>query len=134
MIGVSGTSGARNGRTRSGSLYRSTITPADTSTNANSVPMFVRSTTSAMLANAANDRHEQSREDGADVRRLEPRDAPRARNGGSSPSRAIDMKMRGWPELEHQQHAAHGDHRAERHDEPRRVEQRGRARRPAPAR
>src|SRR5688500_9773896 len=54
MIGVSGTHGTRNGRGRSGSVFRRKITPADTNTNANSVPMFVRSTTSAMFANPAN--------------------------------------------------------------------------------
>ena len=35
--------GTRNGRGRSGSLWRSTSTPMLTSMNANSVPMFVRS-------------------------------------------------------------------------------------------
>ena len=30
--------------------------------------------------------------------------------------------MRGWPELEHEQHAAHGRHGAERDDEPRELE------------
>src|SRR5471030_3042806 len=54
MSGVSGTHGTRKGRTRSGSMRRRKITPAETSTNANSVPMLVRSTTSAMFANAAN--------------------------------------------------------------------------------
>jgi hypothetical protein len=53
MIGVTGTRGARNGRGRSGSCFRSRITPADTSTNANRVPMLVRSTISSMLATAA---------------------------------------------------------------------------------
>ena len=38
---------------RFGSFRRSTSTPADTSTKANSVPMLVSSTTSAMLAKAA---------------------------------------------------------------------------------
>src|ERR1700727_3091717 len=37
-IGRSGTQGARNPRGRSGRVRRSTITPADTRTNANSVP------------------------------------------------------------------------------------------------
>src|SRR5687768_13266106 len=54
MIGVYGTPGTLNGRGRSGSVRRRKITPADTNTNANRVPMFVRSTTSAMFANAAN--------------------------------------------------------------------------------
>src|SRR5580704_13418377 len=38
--GITGPNGTRNPRRRCGSLYRSTITPIDTSTNANSVPMF----------------------------------------------------------------------------------------------
>src|ERR1700679_205128 len=38
--GITGPNGTRNPRYRSGSLYRSTITPIETSTNANSVPMF----------------------------------------------------------------------------------------------
>ena len=37
------TNGTLNGRGRSGSLTRSTSTPAQTSANANSVPMLVRS-------------------------------------------------------------------------------------------
>ncbi len=38
--GITGPNGTRNPRLRCGSLYRNTITPIDTSTNANSVPMF----------------------------------------------------------------------------------------------
>src|ERR1700679_2132673 len=38
--GITGPNGTRNPRCRSGSLYRNTITPSETSTNANSVPMF----------------------------------------------------------------------------------------------
>src|SRR6476620_8058358 len=41
------TNGTRNGRFRSGSVYRSTMTPMQTSMNANSVPMLVRSYVSA---------------------------------------------------------------------------------------
>ena len=41
------TSGTRNGRGRSGSVYRSTSTPVLTRTNAKSVPMFVKSYVSA---------------------------------------------------------------------------------------
>ena len=37
------TIGTLNGRSRFGSVMRSTRTPAQTSANANSVPMFVRS-------------------------------------------------------------------------------------------
>ena len=39
-IGTSGTNGTRKLRARSGCFLRNTITPADTTTNANSVPMF----------------------------------------------------------------------------------------------
>ena len=42
-----------NGRGRFGSTRRSTMMPAATMTNANSVPMFVSSTTSLMLATPA---------------------------------------------------------------------------------
>src|SRR6185437_104921 len=94
MSGVSGTHGTRNGRGRSGSMRRRKITPADTSTNANNVPMFVRSTTSAMLANAANT-----------ATNIPVRIVPTygvlyfgctfARKGGNSPSRDIEKKMRG---------------------------------------
>src|SRR6185437_3168207 len=91
-----GTHGTRNGRGRSGSRRRRKITPADTSTNANSVPMLVRSTTSEMFANAEN------------VATNTPvRMVPTygvlyfgctfAITGGSSPSRAIEKKMRGCP-------------------------------------
>src|ERR1051325_1226572 len=96
MRGVSGTQGTRNGRGRSGSMRRRKITPADTSTNANSVPMFVRSTTSAMLANAANA-----------ATNTPVRIVPTygvlyfgwtlASTGGRRPSRAIEKKMRGCP-------------------------------------
>src|SRR5579884_3194601 len=94
--GVTGTHGTRNGRGRLASVRRSTITPADTSTNANSVPMLVRSTTSAMLANAAKN-----------ATKMPVRIVPTygvlylgctlARNGGSNPSRDIEKKMRGCP-------------------------------------
>jgi len=40
--GTNGTSGVRNGRWRSGFLYRSTMIPIDTMTKASSVPMLTR--------------------------------------------------------------------------------------------
>src|SRR6185503_5955827 len=96
MIGVQGTPGTRNGRGLPGSDRRRKITPADTSTNANKVPMFVRSTTSAMFANAANVPTNRPV-------RIVPTYGVRyfgctLENAfGSSPSRDIEKKMRGWP-------------------------------------
>src|SRR5688500_10934665 len=49
-----GTPSNLDGRERSAAVRRRKITAAETNTNANRVPMFVRSTTSAMFANAAN--------------------------------------------------------------------------------
>src|SRR5436190_20870146 len=48
------TAGTRNGRGRSGSVYRSTSTPVLTSTKAKSVPMFVRSYVSAASPTSAH--------------------------------------------------------------------------------
>src|SRR6476619_5524016 len=96
ISGVIGTQGTRNGRGRAGSVRRNTITPAETNTNANSVPMFVRSTTSAMFANAAKNATNTPV-------RIVPMYGVRylgctfARNGGSNPSRDIEKKMRGCP-------------------------------------
>src|SRR5438128_362019 len=94
ISGVTGTHGTRNGRGRSGSMRRRKITPAETSTNANNVPMFVKSTTSAMFANAANA-----------ATKTPVKIVPTygvlylgwtlASTGGSKPSRAIEKKMRG---------------------------------------
>ena len=53
MSGVNGEPQTRKGRWRSGSLTRRMITPRETRMKAKSVPMLVRSTTSAMLATAA---------------------------------------------------------------------------------
>src|ERR1700740_598209 len=47
-IGSSGTQGARNPRGRSGRVRRKTITPADTSTKANSVPTLTISSSLAI--------------------------------------------------------------------------------------
>src|ERR1035437_2907435 len=47
-IGTSGTNGTRKLRGRSGCFFRSTMTPADTTTNANSVPMFDNSANVSM--------------------------------------------------------------------------------------
>src|SRR5687768_11548480 len=96
MIGVIGTQGTRNGRGRSGSDRRRKITAADTSTNAKSVPIFVRSTTSEILANAANVATKVPV-------MMVPTYGVRnfgwsfEKNFGSRPSRDIEKKMRGWP-------------------------------------
>ena len=58
--------------------------------------MLVRSTTSAMLANAAKTAT-KSPVMMVPMYGVLNRGCTRARNGGSSPSRDIDMKMRGWP-------------------------------------
>src|ERR1044072_4849106 len=91
-----GPRGTRNGRARSGSLRRRMGMPTQTRMKAKSVPMFVRSMTSSMEAKAAKT----------------PTKTPvrivvtcgvlyfgwtEAKVEGSSPSRAIEKKMRGWP-------------------------------------
>src|SRR6185437_3498937 len=96
MSGVIGTQGTRNGRGRSGSRRRSRTTPADTSTNANNVPICVRSTTSEMFAKAENVATNTP------VRIVQKDDVVYlgctfAMTGGSRPTRAIEKKMRGWP-------------------------------------
>src|SRR5512146_2632227 len=53
MIGNSGTSGTLNPRCRSGCDLRRKSTPSDTSTKANSVPIFDRSAASLMLKKPA---------------------------------------------------------------------------------
>src|SRR5918997_5921970 len=92
MIGVSGTNGARNGRGRSGSTLRSTMTPAETSTKANSVPMLVSSTTSAMFAKAANDPTNVPVMS-VPMYGVLNRECTLEKNGGRRPSRDMDMKM-----------------------------------------
>src|SRR3989449_7510175 len=91
--GKTGPHGVRNGRGRSGSRRRNTMIPSATRTNANRVPMFVSSSTQPIGANAA------------DTATNTPVmivvmcgvlyfGCTRAAHGGSSPSRAMDMKMR----------------------------------------
>jgi len=53
MIGTNGTSGVLKPRRALGSFTRRTSTPAQTSTKAKSVPMFVSSAASLMFAIAA---------------------------------------------------------------------------------
>ena len=55
-IGTTGTSGILNPRGRSGRVRRSTITPTDTSTNANSVPMLTISSSGPIGKNVGDDR------------------------------------------------------------------------------
>ena len=53
MIGNTGTNGTRNGRSMSGCVRRSTITPMFTRKNANSVPMLTSLTISLSGTSAA---------------------------------------------------------------------------------
>src|SRR6185312_6147987 len=53
MSGSQGTKGTRNARGRSGCLRRRKITPSDTRTKANNVPMFERSAASPMSTSPA---------------------------------------------------------------------------------
>ncbi len=107
--------GTRNGRGRSGSLMRSTMMPAHTRMNANSVPMFVRSTISSMLATAAKPPTKTPVRIVDDVRRTEAR-MDRPKSGGSKPvprHREEDARL---SQLEHQQHRRVRDDRSERDD------------------
>ena len=70
--------------------------PMQTRMNANSVPMLVRSTISSMLVNIAQT------PTATPVRivvtcGVRNRGCTSAKLGGSSPSRAIEKKIRGWP-------------------------------------
>ena len=76
--------------------------------------------------------HEQAGDDGADVGRLEPRVHPRQERRQQAVARHRHEDAR-LAQLEHQQHAAHGDHRAERDDEPRDRRAAWASRRPARA-
>src|SRR5208283_2146833 len=53
ISGNHGTKGTRNARLRSGCLRRRKITPRETSTKANKVPMLARSAASAISTNPA---------------------------------------------------------------------------------
>src|SRR3954468_18008871 len=53
-LGSHGTPGALNDRSRSGRVRRRMITPADTTTKANSVPMLTISDSFSRLTNAAS--------------------------------------------------------------------------------
>src|SRR2546425_334314 len=89
-------SGTRNGRGRSGSLYRSTSTPTHTSTKANSVPMFVRSYVSP--ASPTSDASATTMPV-INVVTCGTRcfTLTLAAHSGSRPSRAMAKKIRGWP-------------------------------------
>ena len=109
------TNGTRNGRRRSGSVYRSTITPMQTSANANSVPMFVRSYVSPASPisdqSATNDAGEQRRR----VRHARLAADPRRplRQQAVARHREEDARL---AVLEHEQHGRHREHGAERDD------------------
>jgi len=66
-IGTTGTQGVRKVRRRSGCFDRSTSTPSDTSTKANSVPMW-KGPPGTDIENPA-DSHEKARHQGAHMRR-----------------------------------------------------------------
>ena len=90
------TSGTVNGRGRSGSATRRTSTPPQTSANANSVPILVRSYVSA--ASPTSEATATSTPvTSVVVCGTRVRESTRAAHAGSSPSRAIAKKMRGCP-------------------------------------
>ena len=94
-IGSTGTHGTRNPRFRSGRVRRSTITPADTSTNANSVPMLTISSSLSIgntVAVTATTRPTISV-----MRTGVPCRPVLASCVGSSPSRDIANSTRVWP-------------------------------------
>ena len=87
--------GTRNGSPRISNAQHEMM-PAHTRMNANSVPMFVGSTISSMLATAAKPPTKRRIRYHRNVRRTETAvDAPNS--DGSNPSRAIENKMRGCP-------------------------------------
>ena len=96
-MGSSGTHGARNPRSRSGRLRRSTMTPADTSTKANSVPTL---TISSSLAIGNTDAVAPTTSATSTVIRTGVPRAPVLANGrGSRPSRAIANRTRHCPSI-----------------------------------
>src|SRR6266850_296800 len=95
-IGMKGTQGVLNDLGRFGSRLRRTRIPMHTRMKANSVPMFVRSTISSILVNIA---HTPTATPvrmvvTCGVRNL---GCTLAKDGGNSPSRAIEKKILGWP-------------------------------------
>ena len=73
-----------------------TMMPMHTSMNAKSVPMFVRSTISSMLAKALTTPTSTPVRI-VDTWGVPKRGCTRAKTGGSSPSRAIAKRIRGCP-------------------------------------
>ena len=95
-IGITGTNGTRNGRSRSGWLRRSTITPIATRMKANSVPMLTSS------ASVFSGMKKASAATTAPVIRVVRYGVPKrfetlANIGGSRPSRLIAKNTRLWP-------------------------------------
>src|SRR6185503_1354900 len=91
-----GPNGTLNGLGRAGSLCRKTITPTHTSTNAKRVPMFVKLTISSTVAIAAMPPTATPVRIVVTCGVLK-RGCTLANTDGSSPSRAIEKKMRGCP-------------------------------------
>src|SRR6201993_3971926 len=94
-IGSHGTPGVRNPRCRSGLLRRSTMTPADTRTNANSVPTLTISS-SLPIGNTAAVAATTTATSTV-IRTGVPREPVLANARGKSPSRAIANKTRHCP-------------------------------------
>ena len=67
-IGTKGTRGVLNGRTRPGSFFLKIITPTQTTTNANKVPIEVRSPATLSGKNAANKPDENEQDNIAFIR------------------------------------------------------------------
>ena len=115
--GSSGTSGTRKPRLRSGCFLRSTITPAETRMNANSVPIFDRSANQLMSKMPAGNADHEARHPGADVRRLVARMHAREDVGQQAVARHREPDAR-LPVLEHQQRRQHAEQRAGGDDQP----------------
>ena len=96
-IGSTGTHGARNPRSRSGRVRRSTMTPADTRTNANSVPTLTIS--SSLLIGNTDAVAATTTATSTVIRTGVPREPVLANRRGSSPSRAIANSTRHCPSI-----------------------------------
>src|SRR5207249_2873495 len=95
-IGTNGNRGTLKALGRCGSLMRRIMIPVQTRTNANKVPIFVRSTISSILTNIAQTPTATPVKIvvTCGVRNL---GCTFAKDCGSSPSRAIEKKILGWP-------------------------------------
>src|ERR1700728_388078 len=86
-IGSTGTAGARNPRSRSGLVRRRTTTPADTRTNANSVPTLTIS--SSLVIGNTDAVAAITSATSTVIRTGVPRELVLANDRGNNPSRAI---------------------------------------------